>query len=61
MQVHERRSRGVIQILGMNMKKRRLIEAPEKGGRAQDCATYLHKCLYNLSDRRSCRIRLEAP
>ena len=36
---------GVIQFLGVNMEKRRLQEAPEQGGDAQNGAGYPHDIL----------------
>jgi hypothetical protein len=43
MQVHERRSCRMIQILGVNVKEGRLDQAPEKGDSAQDCARCPHE------------------
>ncbi|PWT98090.1 MAG: hypothetical protein C5B51_29890 [Terriglobia bacterium] len=49
--MHGRRYRGMIEVLRMYMEKRRLIQAPKKGGSAQDCARGSHQypLLYQMA------------
>jgi hypothetical protein len=50
MNVHVHRRRGrVVQLLGMNVRKRRLKEAPGKGRNARNCAGCPHKFFVNFS------------
>ena len=47
MQVRKRSS-GVVRFLGVDVKERRLKEAPEEGGGTQNCTECLHKLHPNL-------------